>query len=454
LQWAKACIAADIRGSRPTLVLAELSRGKLRTKAVGIDDGTLRAAQASGVPVVAALPVRRSLIRRLETPLSSTAKALRVLPSVLDVQLPFPLEKCVYAFLDTRQTPEKTTRSLAVAARLHDAEQCLAGAAQLGLDPVALDHEGIAIWTHAAEVFPPRSGSRRPRAVVHLAHGAAVLALGRGAELLAAHGVAVDDPAQIARLLKAQLGDAEAADPSAPEPMDWIWCGAGAAAEGTLAAVREPVERIRPGESRVAPEPATFFARALATRALTAGPLRCNLRSGPLAHAGTRNRARASSVRAAVAVTVAGLALCAASLAVTAMCGRTVASADAAFAAHRDRLLGYRLNVKGKDALERVATKLDHDGERYRPFIDALSPSLTRTLTAVMNTARESGLRFKLLSLARERVSVSGTAADWDACNRLVETLSSAGYAVKLDRRDALEDERVPFAIESEVARD
>jgi hypothetical protein len=454
LQWAKACIAADIRDGRTTLVLAEASRGKVRGKSVDADDEAFRAARASGVPVVAALPVRRSLIRWLETPLSSPAKALRVLPSVLDVQLPFPLEGCVYAFLDTRQTPEKKTRSLAVATRLSDAEQCLAAAAQFELDPAALDHEGLAVWTHALEEFPPEPGSRRPRAVLHLEPDGAVLVLGKGPEVQAAHGVSANEPGQIARLLKAQLGEAGPDGSSAREPMDWIWCGAGAADEVTFAAVREPIERVWPGDSRVVSDPDTFLAQALAARALAAGPLRCNLRAGPLAHAATRHRARASSLRAAVAVLVSGLALCAASLAVTAMCSAAVARADATFAEHRDRLLGYRLNVKGKDALERVAAKLDQDGVRYRPFVDALRPSLTRTLTAVMNTAREDGLQFKQLSLDREQAVISGTAADWDACNQLVETLAAAGYAVKLDRKDALEDERVPFTIEPEAAYD
>jgi len=454
LQWAKACIAADTHGGRATLLLANISRGKLRTRPLDADDEVFRTALAAGIPVVAALPVRRSLTRWLETPLSSTTKALKVLPSVLDVQLPFPLEECVYAFLATRQTPGETTRSLAVAARCRDAEQRLDELAQLGLDPAVLDHEGLAVWTQALEEFPPDPGSRRPRAVLQLVQEDAVLILGRGSELVATHGVAIGDTGQIARLLKAQLGDAASSDSIAQERMDWIWCGAGASNEETLAAVREPIERIWPGETRVADEPGTFLARALAGRVLLPGPLRCNLRSGALAHAATRQRARVSSLRAAVAAMISGLALCAVSLALIAMCGRATTRVDARFAAQRDRLLGYHLNVKGKDALDRVTTKLDQDAARYHPFVSAFLPSLTRTLTAVMNTARENDLRFKQVSLEREQAIISGTAADWDACDRLVETLASAGYTVKLDRKDTLEDERVPFTVEPGVRHD
>lgn len=236
--------------------------------------------------------------------------------------------------------------------------------------------------------------------------------------------------------------------------MEWIWCGGVAADQDALARVREPVERLRPGASRVVDAPALFLARALATRALLPGRMHCNLRSGRLVHAATRQRGRASSLRAAVAVMLSGLALCVVSMALVAMCAKATAHADESFATLRDRLLGYPLAVKGEDALNRVSTKLDLDAARYHPFVNAFRPSLTRTLTALMGTARENDLRFKLLSLEREQAIISGTAADWDACDRLVEALASGGYAVKLERKDVLEDERVPFTIEPEVTHD
>ncbi len=50
------------------------------------------------VECAAALPTYECFARRIVAPLASAEKARKVLPSLLDVQLPFPIEKCVSLF--------------------------------------------------------------------------------------------------------------------------------------------------------------------------------------------------------------------------------------------------------------------------------------------------------------------------------------------------------------------
>ena len=64
----------------------------------------LARARADGILVSAQVPAHATVVRFITAPLASRGKALKVLPSLLDVQLPFPLEKCRFELLDVHET--------------------------------------------------------------------------------------------------------------------------------------------------------------------------------------------------------------------------------------------------------------------------------------------------------------------------------------------------------------
>jgi len=148
LRWARKCVGVDIAGEKPIAILAERTRRGRITWSPMHDRGTpTGGATAGGILVVAALRCRESLVRRLEAPFSSCRKARKVLPTLLDIQLPFPVEDCLCNFIGLHRTKERKVRALAVAARRIDVRRRLDALHTLGIDPVVLDQEGLALWT-------------------------------------------------------------------------------------------------------------------------------------------------------------------------------------------------------------------------------------------------------------------------------------------------------------------
>jgi len=287
--WTRVCYAADAGPEGITFVRAVRGRGRVDWRAVAAGDPSLRRELEAGIPCVAALSCRESFTRGLEAPFSATQKGAKVLPTLLDIQLPFPLEACVYQFLDLRRTSQKTTRAVAVCARETDAARRLALLSEVNVDPVVLDQEGLALWTQSLREAPPAAGEQDAfRVLVHLRAESAVAVIGRGEEFLGAHSLSRDIVSHLGRLLRAYGPEAAGNGAGGPEDAAaprtaWFWAGAGAD-RSAVAAMQGALAEAWPGRSVIHDDPATFLVRALATRALLPGPLRCNLRTGRLAH--------------------------------------------------------------------------------------------------------------------------------------------------------------------------
>ena len=118
-----------------------------------------------------------------------------------------------------------------------------------------------------------------------------------------------------------------------------------------------------------------------------------------------------------------------------------------AFASVRDELLGYRHNAKGSRAVETVRAKLEKDRRELQPFLDVFRPGVATTLRDVMVAGQERGLTYNVITLSAEQAVISGTAPDWDRPQALQELLTSRGYAVRVERQSATDDERIPFTV-------
>ena len=224
--------------------------------------------------------------------------------------------------------------------------------------------------------------------------------------------------------------------------------GPGAEDPDAVAALHRVLSEPWPGPSRVHDEPSFFLARALATRALTPGPLRCNLRAGPLAHPETVGRLRRLDRRAAVWAAAAGLLLCAANVAVRAAAAGRMERMDAAFLAAAEQAAGTSVGeARGEYAIRTVRDAVGRQVEALRPLADALGPGLAGRLAGISGIGRERNLRYALLVLDGSQVTIKGTGADWSSGEALQEYLQQEGYAVRLDRGEALVEERVPFTL-------
>ncbi len=425
----------------------------------GGDDAALRAAAAEATLaaarrtalVAAALPARDSVVRRIAVPLASVARARRVLPSLLDVQLPFRLEDCACAFPEIRRTSDGRVAALAAAAPRVAVERRLAGLREAGFDPMILDAEAVALWDRALAEHPVSNAG--VRVVACLAPDRLVLVIGRGADLESvvtlrealrapgADGGGEDWTVALQRARQA-LGTGGTAE--------WIWTGP-SVAEGT--GLLEAFERDLGAGCEVrwfrAKDPATFLARALAARALAMGTASCNLRSGDLAHPGLVSWDLSAGRRAAVLCIVAGLTLAAFNVAVATWIGRREAAVQQRLEAEARRV-GRLSAVQRGQELRMARDSVARRRTALAPVTRMFEPSVTPQLAGVLRVARAASLAIEVVELGDGGVRVQGTSPDRDACSRLEDVLRLQGYRPRIRRGDEPVDGRVAFTLEGD----
>ncbi len=395
-------------------------------------------------PCAAGLSVRESFTRWLDAPFRSAAKTLKVLPTLLDIQLPFPLESCLYALVSSRRTSAGKQQWLVAVARQTDVERRLRECQAAGGDPVVLDQQGLALWSQTVREVTAHSRAQAGwRVIVHLNGDDSALVIGSGATFESCHPIREQATDQTLRVLQGTLGDAPAGSST-----QWIWTGPGAADAVRLAAAQAPLQARWSGPATVVSDPATFLARALATRALLGESVACNLRTGALTHPLLRERTRRATRVAASVLLASGLLLTVGCLWIRTELHRREAALDTVFAQLRDTLMQSPQTAKGQRAVEMVRRRQEQQHQREYAFHAALAPSLCDTVVAVVNCAQTNNLRLKLLSVTPDRVSVSGTAGAWKPPETLLNLLKKRGYRVNLNRLDANHEARIPFTVE------
>ena len=461
--WARVCYGIDLQEAGPVLVRGERTRGRLEISRVEPGSVDLQAVAAGRTVTAAAVSVRESVARWIEAPFSSSAKAIKVFPTLLDVQLPFPLEDCSAAYLNVERVPgdapagddddgapRRGTRGLAVVVRRLDLDRRLSSLEEEGINPCVLDHEGLALWSQSLQECPDTPGGEPgPRILLHVDTERSTLVVGVGARFLAAHGVQTGDFARIRRLINAAIGTENATGGAVRAR--WFWSGPGAEQDGLAESQWRAVSVDCPGELVIHDSPAEFLARALVRRALLAGPSRCNLRGVELAHPLMVQREARRNVQTAVAVLACGLLLCAVNVGARVLAARRMARAGASVSALADELAGYHVKGKGKAVVKIVGDEVAKRKDELRPFARAFEPSQLVTLIDVLEVGKRHMLRFETLTLEDGSVTINGTAGDWNSCDELVARLEGYGMIVNRERRDLLADERIPFTIEAEV---
>jgi len=425
-------------------VASELRHGRL-VHSEQLDLLRIRRAAEQGIPLAAALSARESFARWIETHFANAAKARKVLPTILDIQLPFPLEDCVYQFLCLRKPgPKEAVRALAVAARREAVQKKLAVLQAENLDPMFLDQESLALWTQSLEEAPPsKAGDNSWRVVVHLGSERATVVIGKAREFINSYCVPSNDAAQINRVLTASL-------PTKGPAVEWFWSGPGAE-DRRVADIYTQLADAWPGSSVIHNSPQTFLARAVAARAITRGPYRCNLRLGSLAHPAIQRQTHRRALYSAITATACGLTLCAASL----FASFQVHARETAFNNYFRRLAndvaGYDIGgARGQHAVRIAREAATNRLARLKPFVRAFQPSRLETLVQIVNLSKKADLTLASLTMTPTRITLSGTARNWNACDPVLDFLKLAGYRVKFDRQEPVNDTRITFSITAE----
>lgn len=442
----RVCYGVDASGDTRIVVRGVRTRGRVNCTPVDGAAPALAADVASGRAVAAGcLLERESLTHWLDAPFPSMAKAQRIFPTLMDIRLPFPIEECAYALADFSSGGGRNARLLAAVARFEDVERRIAALEAMGVDAAVLDQEGLALWTQSLHEMPmisgrqAEAGSGPVRVVVYVGPDRMTIALGRSEEFLAAYGARQARPDDASRFLQATLG-------TVPSSLQWVFAGPAARGRAPVEALYRELAAKWPAPLLVHADPETFLARALATRALLAGPLRCNLRTGRFTHPSVTRIRRRSALTTAALFLAAGLLLCGGNAAWRMAAARKEAQVQSALTRISSQISGLDKPPKGNELL--VARRAFQAGsEKWAPFARAFEPSLTLTLRELLHAGQKHGLRFGGLTLRNGAVLIEGAAEDWNQCDKFSSWLEREGHPNKLERREALAEEKVRFTI-------
>lgn len=426
--WTRTAFGVDHAAGRPP-ILVKATRHARRVSSEPAELGDL--ARNPGATLAACALQRETFLRWITAPIAAPRRAAKVLPSLLDVQLPFSVEDCEHALLDLQPSPDTGgTRGLMAGIRHADLERRLASLAADGVDPHVLDQEGMALWSQALEEFPFTPAMPPTRIVCYLDADRLTLAIGQGGELLGAHTVRQPDPDTVQRILKSTLPDTG----SAPQ---WLWAGPGAQDEAATLNLHGALSAGRAAPAKIVRDPATFLARALATRALTAGPGRCNLRSGRFLHPLPRRHQDRQPYRIAAWGLAAGLFLCAISLTWQIAARHRTAQANQTLRALAGQVMGsgHPLPPRGQEVL--LAQRFVADRTRaMEPFQAARQDPLPTLLQTLLDVAREEGLTLETMTLKRESIVVHGLAPKWTQAEQAARRLASPAWSAVAERKE------------------
>ena len=448
----------DLDDARLQVVVAERGRAGPSVRTVldqapgpgGLDEpGCLSSVQADllagTATLCAALPTGSGFLRWLETPFDSRRKAERVLPALLDIQLPFPLDRCVYRFPRVEAAPRSGRfRALAVAARTGDLEDRIGRLSGLGLDPISVEHEALALWRqHRREQRHAEPGAW---VLAYVGASRSALVLGQGDHLQAAFPLAAGADA-----LRHGSGDREGGFGGAHAsflqrarhvlqahvlgdtgPVQWTWAGPGAEEAAVRAKLEEGLRDRGNTTFSVAHDPASYLARALANDALDGSALPGDLRTGPLEHPMQAQRRHTRLLRVAALGAAAGVLLCALALAGPWLLDRVDARFQAEITRQAKVLTGMRAVPRGQELLV-VEQKLAQRTRQADIVRRAAEPVASGIVDRAVRQAAAGAVTLTGVTARPGFFSIKGTAADRERAGAFGDALQVEGFGTTLE---------------------
>ena len=395
-----------------------------------------RSVDSPNPPVAAALPSTACVTRVLETPLKSKAKALRVLPSLLDIQLPFALEDCVYGFSTIRRIPTGTA-SIACAARKGDIEEALSNLNRQGVDPAHLYPEPFVLWQQALRESTFATGE--PAALLFVSTQHYTLILGDGPHMISTHGGRLDAEGNLPEATLVQL-----LRRAGPTRHRWLICGPG------NPALLEHLQKAcsTHGAAQVAQDPANMLPKALAAAALEPSGSVPDFRSGPFEHPMVQQNQNRDLVKSGLLYGLAGLILAVTSLGTLFVKKATWQESRSDLVARATRFTGYAPQP-GMEVLE-AERAVEAMQPELMAFKAVYSPGPISTLDTWLRTAQQAGLKLNRISIQTDTTELAGVSPAWEDSEALLVAVQARYPDARLVREDAGRDEQIHFTILSE----
>jgi len=414
--FSQCAIGLDTSGDEPLVCSVQFLSGKAHVTCLPLAEaaGRLRRRLADGRHCAAALPPTEGLAIRLDPPDLPPAKRRRVLPSLLDLQLPFALHECSYTFV------EQSGDTLALAVRLNHLEAELARLRELGFNPARIQPLGWVLWTQSLRELAPGADDEK-RAIVWTMPRRWVVATGQGTGFGSVFTVPPQDFAALGRMLQMAFGSGVDACR--------MLCG-GVAADAAAQGLSAADGKIGASAKTLA-DPVYFLARALAYDAALDRTGRLHLRQAPLQHPALAGAEQRFAKCAAGLLLVLALALAGTAAAVRFVANQREKHLSSELALRFDQLAGYHVTTRGTGAVQEVRVALE---ERLDPLVKQIQfPSTSAALATVLTAAGQEGIEIGHLALEQQRPTLSGRAPSQAAARSFVQTLQQAGLAVRME---------------------
>jgi len=427
----KTAYGIDISGNRVFLVRATLSGGTARYSRAEAGDAAVRDATGPRGMAAAALNGRECFARWLDLPAVSSKNVLKVLPTVLDLQVPFPIEDCVYTFPVVDEVTHGKSRAMAVAIRKSDIETGIKRYKDSGFDPAILDHEGLALWTQSLLELP--ASANTIRLVVYIGLDRWVAVIGAGPVYFSSHYAKPGDGASFHRIVLSGLDAVRAGRPdvsAASTKVMWCLCGQGASDQSSVESILSLFSSDCRSGVKIHSEPELFLARSVARRALVNDGLSCNMRIGAYEHTAMVSRKEGRVLRSAIAMALSGILLIGVSVAVLSGMKSQLNTLDSRFREKVSEVAGSKLKgQKGAQAIAIAQRVLSVREYEQRHFV---SESLMAQCANELMAACVSGKTIiDSLSLSDEQSVLNGVVASKEGIDVLDSILQKYGYLTK-----------------------
>jgi len=469
----KTAIGVDLSGQQLTVARCRQTRAAFSCEILysgplpqgeipALPTDVIQSATRMDTIIAACMPANQSFARWLHSPLKSVSKARKVLPSLLDIQLPFPIESCAYTFVTLKRNEDETVNALAVAARRKDIEKRLEQFRVTDLTPERIDHEGLALWALSLHELPIEKGATRIISYLGTTHSTLVIGQGipeDGTALpgfISAHSIRVgtedfngNDARRAVKQFALRAQQVLRAQTHNNTSVQWIWTGPGADEETAPAQLQRILQDVQETTFLKHKDATSFLARALAYRSLNSDSAYCNLLQQDLAHPKTHRRIGQLQARLASVLLAAGIFLTALAVTWQTILHKRETRIRNALGNVTEALTGLPAKAtKGQEVIL-VTRALEEEANRIAPFQQVFSERLTELIGAILESAGANNIRIESLSIRKDSASVRGAADDWDHCEIIADLLKSRGFNVEINRHDAGADERVHFTIQA-----
>jgi hypothetical protein len=468
--WTAVCYGIDATPQGSCIAVRAERRGRrINFSTINFDSGELEKEISKGAAAAAGLSVRQGIATWISAPFASASKAAKVFPTLLDIQLPFQLDECIYDFTETVRfhngdtelpvsstTPQEnlsskkeSTASLAVAARKCDVENRLTELADMGINPHVLDYEGLALWTQLLYEHPQTDSDKNAplRIIVFMRGEEGILVIGRGRYFRTYHKINASTPSAIDRYLRVQINQLGFDPEFSPPRIEWFRGGTGFDYNQKGTDLKEHIEKNWPGSTTIFNDPETFLARALATRALLPGPMRTNLRTDSLAHTGADAHTNRAQKRSSAIIMFAGILLCCAPIIWEYHIAAQRKAFEKKFAACITEMLGYPAKAKGATALLIAERELENRTQKHNPLTQGFRPSLLTDMQLIVSAINKYDIKTEQLKLTATGFRIKGSATSKTDVKKLTSRFRSLGYNAEITTDDDKNPEKYIFIL-------